>query len=133
MDFAAKDFYLLFCNHKFKKVTETIQDGFSGMYFVLRLLSDAPNGLSAGEISKIFHVTTARTAVILATLKKKGFIAKTKCSLDARKTIVKITEKGTEALSKRKAKIFNSIDGFLVKLDPSEKENLYVILQKLLK
>lgn len=133
MDLTAKDFYLLFCNHKFKKVTETIQDGFSGMYFVLRILSDAPNGLSAGEISKMFNVSTARTAVILATLKKKGYIVKSKCSLDARKTIVRITEKGTNVINERKEKLFNSIDNFLEKLTHEEKQNFYSTLEKLLK
>lgn len=133
MDLAAKDFYLLFCNHKFKKVTEIIQDGFSGMYFVLRILSDAPNGLSAGEISKTFKVSTARTAVILATLKKKGYIVKSKCSLDARKTIVQITEKGRKAVEERKNKLFGSIDNFLKKLTEDEKQNLYSTLDKLLK
>lgn len=132
MRLSANDFYLLFSNHKFKKVTETLQDGFTGMYFVLRILEDAENELSAGDIAEAFNVTTARTAVILATLEKKGFITKTKSSQDARRTIVKITDAGKSALEERKEKVFVAVDGFLSKLTKGEVKDFYKILQKLL-
>lgn len=132
MKLSAKEFYLLFTNHKFKKVTETLQDGLSGMYFVLRILSDAENELSAGDIAAAFNVTTARTAVILSTLEKKGFITKSKSSQDARRTIVKITEDGKAALEERKNKLFVEVDSFLSKLTKGEVKEFYKILQKLL-
>lgn len=132
MKLSANDFYLLFCNHKFKKITEALQDGFTGIYFVLRILADSENELSAGDIAEAFNVTTARTAVILTTLEKKGFITKTKSSQDARRTIVKITDVGMKALEDRKEKVFASVDGFLSKLTKSEVKEFYKILQKLL-
>lgn len=128
----AQDFYLLFCNHKFKKVSETIQDGFSGMYFVLRILAEAGKDLFAGDISDIFKVSTARTAVILNTLEKKGFVFKSKSDVDARKTVVRITESGQKILEDRKNRIFTALDKFLAKLNEEETQQFYNILNKLL-
>lgn len=132
MQLTSQDFYMLFCNHKFKKISETIQDGFSGMYFVLRLLSESKDFLLAGDISQLFQVTTARTAVILNTLEKKGFVSKSKCEDDARKTKVEITSLGIEALIERKKKILGTIEHFLNKLDETEKVQFFDILKKLL-
>ncbi len=128
----AEDFYQLFSNHKFKKVADTLQDGFSGMYVVLKIIQDAEKELSAGDISDIFGVTTARTAVVLTTLEKKEYIIKSKSENDARKTIVKITEKGNIALETRKNELFFAINAFLNKLSEEEKNNLYKIVEKLL-
>lgn len=131
MNPSAEDFYVLFTNHKFKKVSETIQDGFAGMYFVLRKLDEADTKLSAGDISEMFGVSTPRTAVILATLKRKGFITKTKASLDARKTIVEITDAGRRALASRRDNVFSTIDNMLNKLSSDERISLYSTLHKL--
>lgn len=132
MELTAEDFYLLFANHNFKRVTEDIKEDFSGMYFVLKILDDAGQEMSAGDISEIFGVSTARTAVILSTLKMKGLINKTKHSLDARKTIVTITNKGKELLNNRKEILFGKINYFLGKLNSEEKNTFYNLLKKLL-
>lgn len=128
----ANDFYNLICNGNFKRITDAIQDGFSGMYYVLRILHNAKEKLLAGDISDIFGVTTARTAVILSTLEKKGYIEKSKSDNDARKTLVVITPKGREAIEARKRKIFSEIDRFLTKLTSKEVASFYNILHKLL-
>lgn len=128
----AQDFYELFSSHKFKKVSETIQDGFFGMYFVLKILTESVDGLSAGDIAKTFGVTSARTAVILTTLEKKGYITRQKARDDARKTIVKITNLGEIVLIERKKKLFSVLEEFLSKLNEEEARSFYSILEKLL-
>lgn len=132
MGLNSQDFYLLFSSGKFRKVSEIVQDGFSGMYYVLKILADAKSELSAGNISETFGVSTARTAVILNTLEKKGYIVKSKSKVDARKTIVKLTKSGETILNERKKIILNFIDEFLQKLDDSEKSDFYKLLIKLI-
>lgn len=127
-----QDFYLLFCNHNFKNIVDTIQDGFCGMFFVLKIVLDANKELSAGDISQMFNVTTARTAVVLSALEKKGYITKQKSTTDARKTIVNITELGKQILEERKTKLFATLEGFLSKLSQNELQSFYGILKKLL-
>ncbi len=132
MSTTAQDFYTLFCNHKFRKISEIIQEGFSGMYYVLKLLADAKRELTAGDISESFGVTTARTAVILNTLEKKEYIEKSKSKNDGRQTIVKITQKGISVLKERKKKLFETINTYLSKLKPTEIDDLYGIIKTLL-
>lgn len=127
-----QDFYLLFCSHKFKKMNEQMKDGFTGMYHALRILAKAKRSMSAGDMSELFGATTARTAVLLSTLEKKGFVEKSKCEEDARKTIVSITQKGIDAVNARKEFIFSAIENLLARLEPSEVESLYNIAKKLL-
>lgn len=127
-----QDFYTIFCNCKFRKVVEMMQEGFSGMFFVLKILENAEEGLLAGDISAVFGVTTARTAVILATLERKGYIHKARGKDDARKTIVTITERGSRALAERKARIFGELDLILQRLGERDADEMYHILQKLM-
>lgn len=132
MEIEGKDFYLLFSSQKFKKITQIIQDGYSGMYYVLKILNEYNGKVCAGDISKIFKVTTARTAGVLKTLEKKGYIVREKGEDDARKTIAIITKKGSEALERRKKEINMAIDEFLKKLDEDEVSKFYEILKKIL-
>ncbi len=131
MTLTAQEFYSVFCDHKFKKAIEFLQDGFCGMFFVLRILFSAQTELTAGDIAENFGATTARTAVVLNTLEKKGFITKSKSKDDARKTIVSLTAEGATALHERKLKLFSAIDGMMGKLNDDEKEQLFHILRKL--
>lgn len=128
----AKDFYLLFCSSNFRNITETIQEGFSGMYYVLKILSDSNFELSAGDISNEFGVSTARTAVILNTLERKGYITKSKSNQDGRKTIVLLTEAGNNALQIRKNKILSVLNTYINKLSEQETDKLYFLLEKIL-
>lgn len=132
MDIEAQTFYTLLSNNKFKQITSVLQDGFSGIYLVLKILNDSQNPISAGDISESLNVSTARTAVALACLEKKGFIKKSKFHLDARKTMVEITPNGKTALNARKNDVFAMINQFLDKLNEQEKICLLDILKKLL-
>lgn len=126
----AEDLYneLICCD--LKQPYKLFQDGFAGMFVVLRFLQKS-EGVLAGDISDALGITTARTAVVLNTLQRKGYIEKTKFSQDARKTIVKITENGKHALEKRKEIIINMINSFISILDNSEVETLYNITKKI--
>lgn len=131
MTLTAQELYSAICDQKVKKAIEFIQDGFYGMYFVLKILFSAQKELTAGDIAENFGVTTARTAVVLNSLAKKGFITRSKSKDDARKTIVSLTAEGEIALHERKAKLFSVIDSMMGKLDDNEKEQLFHILRKL--
>ncbi len=128
----SEDFYSLVCGNKFKKISDTIQDGQGGMYYVLRILYESSSELTAGEISEKFQVSTARTAVMLSSLEKKGYIQKAKAKDDGRKTIVRLTSLGKSALDDRMSKILEVFDEYLGKLNTSEREELFSLLNKLL-
>lgn len=74
----------------FKKVDETQ----AGVAAVLRLLYESSGVVTAGKISELLNVSTARVAVLLKKMVNKGLITKEQDAADGRVTIVKLTELG---------------------------------------
>lgn len=132
MKLDGKDFYNLCSNNNFREIVEKIEDGYSGMFYILKILSEAKEELTAGDVTNKFGTSTARTAVALTNLEKKGYITRTKSESDQRQTIVKITGDGLIALNSRKNELFSNINRYLEKLSTKEQKQLYQILQKLI-
>lgn len=76
---------------------------------VLSYLAFDKDEVSSGELSEVLGVTTARVASILNSLEIKGYIKRKEDSLDKRKTLVVITEKGKELAINAKREIINKI------------------------
>lgn len=70
----------------------------AGIGAVLRLLYMEKKPVTAGKISDTLGISTARVAVLLRKMESKGLIIKEKNPLDARVTIVSLTDMGTEMI-----------------------------------
>ena len=70
----------------------------AGIGAVLRLLYVENKPVTAGKISDTLGISTARVAVLLRKMESKGLIIKEKNPLDARVTIVRLTDMGTEMI-----------------------------------
>ena len=70
----------------------------AGIGAVLRLLYMEEKPVTAGKISDTLGISTARVAVLLRKMESKGLIIKEKNPLDARVTIVSLTDMGTEMI-----------------------------------
>ncbi|HCS14435.1 MAG TPA: hypothetical protein DIV56_01765 [Lachnospiraceae bacterium] len=70
----------------------------AGIGAVLKLLYTADTSITAGMISERLDISTARVAVLLKKMVAKGLITKEKDPIDARVTIVKLTEYGRETI-----------------------------------
>ncbi len=92
---------------------------------VLGLLYETKENLSAGKISSLLHLTTARVAVILSSLEEKGMIRKLPDESDRRRTIVEITEKGKQHTEAIYWELLDCMD-YLVEHIGSEKMNAFV-------
>lgn len=78
----------------FKHVDETQ----AGIGAVLRLLYKSSDTVTAGKISDVLMVSTARVAVLLKKMAAKGLITKERSPIDARITVVKLTKYGAETV-----------------------------------
>lgn len=69
-----------------------------GIGAVIRYLheKEAKSDVTAGEISEFLNVSTARVAVILSKMEKKGLITRSRGQKDARVTVVQLTQAGTD-------------------------------------
>lgn len=81
------------------------------------------DNILAGEIAENLKLTSGRTASILKSLEKKGMINKKKCEIDARQTIISLTEKGSQFAEEHSERIlehFASLLKFLGEEDAKE-------------
>jgi len=92
---------------------------------VLGLLYETKENLSAGKISSLLSLTTARVAVILSSLAEKGMIRKLRDVNDRRRTMVEITEKGKHHAEEMYQELLDCMD-YLVEHVGSEKMNAFV-------
>lgn len=116
---------------KIKKFEMFFNSSFKGLILILNLLELKNDSLSAGEIASLLKVSTARVAVAINTLEKKGLVKREKSKEDARKTIIKLTEKGKNICEENQKRIKNETLIFLQKLTNDEKIALISIINKL--
>ena len=75
-----------------------MDDTRAGIGAVLKLLYTADAPITAGMISEWLNVSTARVAVLLKKMDAKGLITKEKDPVDARVTIVNLTDFGRKTI-----------------------------------
>ena len=115
-----------------KRVTTFFNEWTKGLYVILRLIDISEQEVVAGDISTSLGVSTARTAVALATLERKKWIKKHKSKLDARKTVVSLTDLGKNVLCEREEELKEIIVAFLDKLSDEEVLQFLNIIKKTL-
>lgn len=86
---------------------ERVDNKRRGIFVLLKALSKSEKEVCAGDISKAFKVSTARVAIILKKLVKRGLIETTTSKEDKRKVIVKITELGKSEVEKGENEMIN--------------------------
>lgn len=83
-----------------KGFVEKIDVRSRGIWIILHYISKTSDEVCAGDISKAFNVSTARTTAALKTLVKKGYVETSVSTVDRRKVVVKITDKGRTVINK---------------------------------
>jgi len=126
----AQEFFKKLSSKNIGRMFSFLEDN-RGMYTILKFINEQDKDILAGDISKSLNISTARVAVALASLEKKHFIEKIKSNEDARKTIVKITSIGKNALEERQNKIIKNITDLLERLSNRDSKILLEIISKL--
>lgn len=122
------------CQSKnWRSLVKLIDEGYKGLFVILRILSDEAASLSAGALAVKTGVSTARIASALNTLESKGFVRREKVKGDGRKVQISLTEDGKTALENRKRKVEEMIEPMLGNLSDEEASSLFFILKKLLR
>lgn len=87
-----------------------------GIGAVLRLLDEADDAVTAGQISQIIGVSTARVAVLLKKMVTKGYIVKETGLTDARTTVVTLSDLGRETVKKKRNNMYRQIGAAIDKV-----------------
>ena len=81
----------------------------TGMEAILRYLYETDKMVTSGMISDAMGVSTARVAVLLRKMKEKGLITKNAHDLDARVTVVSLTERGKKIAKEKQEEGFRRL------------------------
>ena len=89
----------------FERISETTK----GIAAVLGYLYETSETVTAGQISKVMNVSTARVAVLLKKMENKGLIIKETGTNDARTTVVRLSELGIKNAERLHNEIYSQI------------------------
>lgn len=103
-----------------------IEEVQKGTGFILGYLMDAEETIVAGDLAKELNVSTARIAVLLNKLEKKGYVTRTASAEDARRTVVEITPAGRDLVNELREHILNKT---MILIDQVGKQDLEEFLR----
>ena len=82
-----------------------------GVDFALRYLYNSEEETNAGDLARALDVSTARVAILLDKMEKKGLIYRYSSKADARKTIIVLSKKGRKDIMRYCLNIINENEG----------------------
>ena len=85
---------------------QRIDETQEGVGAVLCLLHESDETVTAGRVSEVLGVSTARVAVLLKKMAAKGLITKGHDPADARVTVVSLTEQGRESIREIEGELY---------------------------
>ncbi len=115
-----------------RNLTKLIDDGYKGIFVILRILQESECDVTAGELAKKMNVSTARIARALNTLEEKGYIMRLSEKTDARKVVIRLTKQGELALNERKKSISATLEPMFENLTEEETDVFFSLLNKIL-
>lgn len=119
---------LLFRNGPQKQIGKHAQ----GECFVLRCLARSPKPLLPSDLSTMTQFSTARIAVVLNTLEKKGYITRAIDPADRRRVLVSLTSVGAEYVRSIRQQLRQRMQRLLAELGEADAEEYLRITERIL-
>ena len=114
-----------------RSLTDVLNNFSRGEVGVLSYLVFDKGEATAGELSEKLNVSTARVASVLNSLENKEYVTRKVDSLDKRKTLVVITEKGKELAISTKKEITDMLLKIIDEVGYDDIKEYVRILQKI--
>ena len=119
---------LLFRNGPQKQIGKHAQ----GECFVLRCLARSPKPLLPSDLIAMTQSSTARIAVVLNTLEKKGYITRAIDPADRRRVLVSLTSVGAEYVRSIRQQLRQRMQRLLAELGEADAEEYLRITERIL-
>ncbi len=104
-----------------------------GECFVLRCLARSPAPLLPSDLSEQIHASTARIAVVLNRLERKGFVSRAIDTADRRRILVTLTEAGREYTETVRAQLCENMKCLLEELGEQDAQEYLRITKRILR
>ncbi|MCC8142262.1 MAG: MarR family transcriptional regulator [Lachnospiraceae bacterium] len=133
MDYKAAAIELLRIQAKLNRLKAMQQmDGYTqGEIFALGYLHETGQEANPKDIGKVMAVSSARVAVLLNNMEKKGWICRLSDQSDNRKTLVAMTDLGEEIFLERQREVLDSVSKVLQDLGEDDTRSLIRIHEKI--
>lgn len=102
-----------------------------GEMAVIRLLAKQDGQMTAGDISRVLHMTTSRIAAVLGSLQKKGMIDRYADPEDRRRVLVELTLMGKDFSKERERCLYMDMTRMLHALGEEDAAHLVRIVKRL--
>lgn len=113
------------------KVFRALNESTAGIGAVLRILHENGGCTTSKQICDFLGVSSARVAVLLKTMESKKLISKRKDVLDARLTIVTLTDFGSETTRKMCEEVYNQINRIIDHVGFEKLEQFFAISKEI--
>lgn len=127
----AIDFLDRFVDGQPKRFFRDLDDSGKGLYAILRMLALADDETVAGDIAVALGMSTPRVASALRTLESRGLIARMPSDRDARRTVVRITMGGREALRAKQTELAKLVDYLMENVGEADMYEFLRVSQKI--
>lgn len=99
---------------------------------LLVLLSQYPQGLSAGELKDKLNISSSGVANTLKQAEQKGLVIRTTDEADHRRVTIRLTESGMQQAQEHSAHLHSTIDQLMQTLGQEDSRHLIRIFQKVM-
>lgn len=127
----AEELMEIFDRRKHGMPHEEISAAMRGEMAVLRLLAMENRALTAGEISRMLHMTTSRIAAVLGALDKKALIVRSTDAQDKRRVQVTLTQKGLAICQRKKQAALKNISHALSQLGEQDAKDFVRLMRRM--
>ena len=127
----AEEIREIFDRRKHGMPHEEISAAMRGEMAVLRLLAMENRALTAGEISRMLHMTTSRIAAVLGALDKKALIVRSTDAQDKRRVQVTLTTKGLAICHRKKQAALKNISNALSQLGEKDAREFVRLMRRM--
>ena len=110
---------------------EDISATMRGEMAVLRLLARENAAVTAGDLSRLLHMTTSRIAAVLGSLEKKQMILRQTDEDDKRRVLVTLTDKGSAFCQQRRQDVLRDTAALLEHLGQEDAEHFVRIIKRI--
>ena len=123
--------YMILTEERGRLVLSRVSELARGELAVLRFLLQGNDGTGAKELSRRFRVNTSRTAAVLNSLEKKGYIRRVPFADDRRMIQVFITEEGRAYARGKQEEFLTHGAAMLEKLGEEDTRHYIHIMKRL--
>lgn len=108
-----------------------IDESQKGVGFVLLYLQEAHREVIAGDLARELNVSTARIAALLRKMEKSRLIVRYRSAVDARQTVVEMTEEGNIYVNRMKEQMLQKMELLIEKVGKEDIEEFIRISHKI--